>query len=177
MLLIFTQSYEYLCVLVSLLGFCFEAWFSIIWTLTYDWFSVSDAPDVSGILFFCRGIATLIVPAFQTLILEATASEMLPVPTQTAFFSANSTSSMDTSSPLVNIQDALTTMAPNETNQEKGGIMRSFGNQMVMTMLSGLLSLAIVCQIFMYFLVIKSPGRKKETKIEIDCGQTNNAFQ
>ena len=57
---------------------------------------------------------------------------------------------------------------------------RSFGNQMVLTMLSGLLGLGFIFLILMYFLVIKEPGMKgmkEENQEEMACGHTNNGFQ
>ena len=178
-LLIFTQTFEYLCVIVTMVGFCFEAWFSIIWTLTYDLFSISEAPDVSGILFFCRGISTLIVPLFQTLILEATTKEILLISLETTSsltFSTVSTSNSFTSQPLVTTENLLTTMASNTTNYSnfEG---RSFGNQMVMTMLCGLVSLATFFQLIMYFLVINNFGVKKAKENETNLGHANNAFE
>ena len=62
------------CVLVAILGLSYEAWFSLMWVLIYDLFSTADAPDVSGILSFCWGVAALAVPVFETLILASTSA-------------------------------------------------------------------------------------------------------
>ena len=141
-------------------GFCYEAWFSIIWTLIYDLFSVAEAPDVSGLFFFCCGIATLILPAFQSLLLGGDAT-VGPIKLETeidnstmqtsSFAEANYSSTMPTS------YATTFTYQRNETNSLSTALEngRSFGNQMVMVMLCASLLLAIVTQCAMYFFVVR----------------------
>merc|ERR1739838_1271039 len=75
-LLIFIQAFEPLCLVVAIVGFCCEGWFSLIFTLLYDMFSVTEAPDVSGLLNFSWGVATFIIQFFVSFILKLTSEDM-----------------------------------------------------------------------------------------------------
>ena len=171
-LLIFIQSFTGLCILVVTFGFCYEAWFSIIWTLIYDLFSVAKAPDVSGLFYFCCGIATLILPAFQTLILGgyATDGSIMFEPKidnstmQTSTFRETNYSSTAPPPYATTFTNLL-----NETNSLSRALEtgRSFGNQMVMVMLCASLLLAIVTQCAMYFFVVRKKSTRSQEKDEV----------
>ena len=141
----------------------------MIWTLIYDLFSVTEAPDVSGVLSFCWGVATLIVPVFETLILGAAAENVDSTRTlvnETVYSTTNKTvfsTTMTTvsSDPLLNTP-----------------LQRSFGNQMVMAMLCGFLTCASITQFVMYFLVIRNSTPKEERKNDkLDAAHANQGFQ
>ena len=83
-----------------------------------------------------------------------------------------------TTPPRINTSVILLTNAFDARNQTIAiTVGRSFGNQMVLTMLSGLLGLGFIFLILMYFLVIKEPGLKEENQEEMACSHTNNGFQ
>ena len=156
-----------LCVLVAILGVIFDSWISIQWVLIYDLFSITDAPDVSGILSFCRGAATLIIPALQTLILAATGEEedaaaqdnggLLLTPSNDDSLIPSAFSSSSSSRSSSSLADS-----PNLNKRDDKKDSRSFGNQMVMVMLCIILIIACLLQYVMYFLVIRKSNDKKE---------------
>ena len=134
-----------------MVGLTFEAWFALIWTITYDMFSVKEALDVTGILFFCRGIATLVIPIFQSLILDATKSGSSDFHESNAKDSTTSAADIDHGftvnteadhdSPSVNVTSGMKVESYSK---------RSFGNQMVMVMLCTLLTVSTVIQVIMF---------------------------
>ena len=144
-----------ICVLVAILGVIYNSWRSIHWVIIYDLFSITDAPDVSGILCFCRGAATLIIPALQTLILASTkekedAAKDNDDSLRSSAFSSYSSSSHSSSS-----------FSESPNLNKTGSDRRSFGNQMVMVMLCIFLIIACLMQYVMYFLVIRKSNDKE----------------
>ena len=129
-----------------------------------------EAPDVSGVLSFCWGVATLVVPVFETLILGATATATATTDattlaedaithqalrnntfhtTASTFMSSFTTNT--TASPVLATAQAIESIP----GSIPGEAERSFGNQMVMTMLCAFLGCASITQFVMYFRVIR----------------------
>ena len=171
-LLIFVQSFHGLCVLTFIFGFCFEAWFAIIWVLIYNLLPVKIALDASGMLGFWWGIALLVVPIFQTLILNSSTPMMPGTP-----LSTNNTNTTTVTNNVNNVTNVVTTTATAFTSTEFNfttsgepvdlaagnetmidpfdltGESRSCGNRMVMMCV--FLAAASLTQFVMYFMVIR----------------------
>ena len=123
-------------------------------------FSIADAPDVSAVLSFCWGVATILVPVFETLILGASLEEGDSL-------SASNISKLDLSEtnvttwlPTVSMATTIANFPLIPTDVVKNS--RSFGNQMVMTMLCSFLAVASVTQYVMYFSVVRKSTDEKE---------------
>ena len=189
-LFIFVQSFVGLCVLTFILGMCYEAWYAIIWVIIYDLFPISTAPDASAILSFIWGVATLVVPIFQTLILGATSNDnddiQLLYANETYNSLLNSTSLTSTNNASMLSSEFMTTSQPTDSlnvsdtftpfhNNES----RSYGNQLVMTLMCVFLTLAILTQFVMYFAVIKRRGKKdvKNSQEMVVASYSNPAFE
>ena len=154
------QSFVGLCVLVTILGSCYEAWYSVMWTLMYDLFSVADATDVSGILTFCWGIASFIVPAFETIILSAT--KIRANANETFYAEMQSIDGGTTAS------TTTTTFTPIPTNHSQNEDVtvtrREYGNEAVMYMLCAFLLVACLSQFAMYFHIIRNSNLMNDHK-------------
>ena len=148
-----------------------------MWTLIYDLFSCTDAPDVTGILAFCWGIASLVIPIFETGILGATQNNLsLSVLSKNISIAYNSAMEVSTST------RPLTTPSMNQTSSKVASAesLRSFGNQMVMAMLCTFLFLAFLCQCVMYFAVIRKMRSAKDDEQKensIDFAHSNAGFE
>ena len=153
--------------LAAILGVIFDSWCSLLWVIVYDLFSVTDAPDVSGILSFVRGVASLIVPALQSLILAATTEKreaaakehggLLPAHSDDALLISSALSSSSFSS-----HSSFSSSSDSPKLNQRGKASRSLGNQLVMVMLCVFLIIACLLQYVMYFLVIRKCNDKKE---------------
>ena len=196
MLFIFVQSFAGLCVLTFILGMCYEAWFAIIWVIIYDLFPISTAADASAILSFIWGVATLVVPIFQTLILGASSNYIdddniqLLYANETLNSLVNHTSSTSTNNASSLSPEYVTTSKPTDSfnasstpastftpfhNSES----RSYGNQLVMVLMCVFLTLALLTQFVMYFVVMKRRGKEvvKNSQEMVDVSYSNPGFE
>ena len=151
------------------MGVIFDSWCSLLWVIVYDLFSVTDAPDVSGILSFVRGVASLLVPALQSLILAATTEKreaaakehggLLPAHSDDALLISSALSSSSFSS-----HSSFSSSSDSPKLNQRGKASRSLGNQLVMVMLCVFLIIACLLQYVMYFLVIRKEGGLSQVK-------------
>ena len=157
MLLIPTQGYHVLIVLAAIVGFSYEGFQTVLWTLVFNSLSVGDATDSIGIFGFFWGLATVVLPIFENVILGRIGggkpeSSLFP----TIFRFGMSTNSTNDSNGRSKTSIASTTWSPTDLCDTARTIPRSTGNMVVMSMLCGLLLLAHVIQFAMYFHVLRT---------------------
>ena len=190
MLFIFVQSFAGLCVLTFILGMCYEAWFAIIWVIIYDLFPISTAADASAILSFIWGVATLVVPIFQTLILGASSNYIdddniqLLYANETINSLVNHTSSTSTNNASSLSPEYVMTSKPTDSPASTfahfhNSDSRSYGNQLVMALMCVFLTLALLTQFVMYFVVVKRRGKKDVNNSQemVDVSYSNPGFE
>ena len=142
-LLIKVQSFQLLCLLSALLGFSFESWFSVTWTLMFGLFSAADAMVVSGILTFCCGSAAIFFPIFESLILSN--QRRISLSTNDTLFYAGLFNNTTTPLPTSSTSSAM----------ELSLHSRTEGHVLVLYMLAAFHCIASLSQIGMYFHVIR----------------------